>query len=432
MRGEIARGNSGLTYEIRNIVLVAEELKKNNLEVIWENIGDPVNKGEQIPLWMKEIVKDVASRNESYAYSPTKGVLQTRKYLSDIINKRGGVQISPEDILFFNGLGDAVDKLYSCLKPDIRVLLPEPTYSSHYISEVMHGSIPPMTYRMNPAKNWEPDLDEIKEKVRRYKAIVGILVLNPDNPTGFVYPEDILREIVKIAKENDLFLIFDEIYNKIVYNGKKSVLLADIIGDVPGISLKGISKEFPWPGSRCGWMEFYNVDKDKSFAQYVNSIVQKKMSEVCSTTLPQIAIPEIMEHPEYSRYLMERSAHYEKLSNIAYNILRENRYLFVNRTDGAFYMAVAFKDNILNGKQKLKFGNKNIEEFVESLITPSMELDKRFVYYLLGATGICVVPLTSFYTDIHGFRMTLLEKDVSRFEKTVKTISEKVIEYVES
>ncbi|MCA1980942.1 MAG: aminotransferase class I/II-fold pyridoxal phosphate-dependent enzyme, partial [Calditerrivibrio sp.] len=161
MRGEIARGNSGLTYEIRNIVLVAEELKKNNLEVIWENIGDPVNKGEQIPLWMKEIVKDVASRNESYAYSPTKGVLQTRKYLSDIINKRGGVQISPEDILFFNGLGDAVDKLYSCLKPDIRVLLPEPTYSSHYISEVMHGSIPPMTYRMNPAKNWEPDLDEI-------------------------------------------------------------------------------------------------------------------------------------------------------------------------------------------------------------------------------------------------------------------------------
>jgi len=160
-------------------------------------------------------------------------------------------------------LGDAVDKLYSCLRSDIRVLLPEPTYSSHYISEVLHGSIPPITYRMNPAKNWEPDLDEIKEKVRRYSAIVGILVLNPDNPTGFVYPEEILKEIVKIAKDNNLYLIFDEIYHKLVYNGKKSVMLCDIIGDVPAISLKGVSKEFPWPGSRCGWMEFYNADRMK-------------------------------------------------------------------------------------------------------------------------------------------------------------------------
>lgn len=432
MRSNIAKGNSGLTYEIRNIVLVAEELKKNGIEVTWENIGDPVNKGEIIPEWMKDIVKDVASRNESYAYSPTKGVLSTREYLANQINKRGGAQITPDDILFFNGLGDAVDKLYSCLRPDLRILLPEPTYSSHYISEVAHGSIPPLTYRMNPANNWQPDLNEIREKVRRYKAIVGILVLNPDNPTGFVYPENLLKEIVRIAKENDLYLIFDEIYNKIVYNGKKTVLLADIVGDTPAISLKGISKEFPWPGSRCGWMEFYNTDKDESFKEYVNTIVQKKMSEVCSTTLPQMALPIIMEHPEYNNYLRERSKHYEKLSNIAYDILKENRYLFVNRTDGAFYMAVAFKDGILNNKMKLKIANKNVESFVEKLIDPNMELDKRFVYYLLGSTGICVVPLTSFYTDIPGFRMTLLEKDLNKFEKTVKTISDKVIEYVES
>jgi len=432
MRSTIAKGNSGLTYEIRNIVLVAEQLKKNNIEVTWENIGDPVNKGEIIPDWMKEIVKKVASQNESYAYSPTKGVLSTREYLADKLNKRGGVQITPEDILFFNGLGDAVDKLYSCMRSDLRVLLPEPTYSSHYISEVAHGSIPPMTYRMNPAGNWQPNLEEIREKVRRYKAIVGILVLNPDNPTGFVYPENILREIVQIAKENDIFLIFDEIYNRIVYNGKRSVLLADIVEDVPAISLKGISKEFPWPGSRCGWMEFYNTDKDENFKQYVNTIFQKKMSEVCSTTLPQMAIPLIMEHPEYEKYLFERSKHYEKLSNIAFDILKENKYLFVNRTDGAFYMAIAFKDGVLNNKMKLKIENDNVRGFVEKLIDKDMELDKRFVYYLLGATGICVVPLTSFYTDITGFRMTLLEKDVNRFEKTVKTISSKVTEYVES
>ncbi|MCX8083641.1 MAG: pyridoxal phosphate-dependent aminotransferase [Calditerrivibrio sp.] len=432
MRTTLAKGNSGLTYEIRNIVLVAEVLKKNNIEVTWENIGDPVNKGEQIPDWMKEIVKKVADTNESYAYSPTKGVLKTREYLASKLNERGGAQITPEDILFFNGLGDAVDKLYTCLRSDLRILLPEPTYSSHYIAEVAHGSIPPMTYRMNPEKGWEPDLTEIREKVKRYKAIVGILVLNPDNPTGFVYPEHLLKEIVEIAKENDLFLVFDEIYNRIVYNGKKSVLLADIVQDVPAISLKGISKEFPWPGSRCGWMEFYNTYKDENFKEYINAIFQKKMSEVCSTTLPQMAIPLIMEHPKYEEYLSERSKHYELLSNIAYDILKENRYLFVNKTNGAFYMAVAFKDNLLNDKMKLKIQNDNVCQFVESLMDNNTELDKRFVYYLLGATGICVVPLTSFYTDIPGFRMTLLEKDVKKFEKTVKTISDKVTEYIES
>ena len=105
----------------------------------------------------------------------------------------------------------------------------------------------------------------------------------------------------------DLFLIFDETYHNIIYNGKKTVPLSDIIGDVPGISMKGISKEFPWPGSRCGWMEVYNADKDETFARYIDAILNQKMSEVCSTTLPQMAIPRIMTHPEY-QHLPERAA----------------------------------------------------------------------------------------------------------------------------
>jgi aspartate/methionine/tyrosine aminotransferase len=91
---------------------------------------------------------------------------------------------------------------------------------------------------------------ELEQKVKHQRAIVGILVINPDNPTGFVYPVETLRRIVKIAKENDLFLVFDEIYTNMTYNGQKSVPLSDIIGDVPGMSMKGISKECPWPGAR--------------------------------------------------------------------------------------------------------------------------------------------------------------------------------------
>ena len=118
--------------------------------------------------------------------------------------------------------------------------------------------------------------------------------------------------------------------------------------------MKGISKEFPWPGSRCGWMEVYNADKDPIFDRFINTIFHQKMSEVCSTTLPQMAIPRIMTHPEYKNYLRERTQHYEKLSNIAYDILKDVPFLIVNKTNGAFYMTVVFNESVLNERQSLQ------------------------------------------------------------------------------
>jgi alanine-synthesizing transaminase len=432
MRFEIARGGSGLTYEIRNIVPIAEKLKEYGVKIIMENIGDPVQKGECIPDWMKEILTDIIKKDCSYAYSPTKGVNETRQFLAERLNKRGKVQITAEDIIFFNGLGDAIARAYSSIQVDARVIMPEPTYSTHFMAEVLHASFPPNTYRMNPYSNWYPDMRELEQKVKSHKSIVGILVINPDNPTGFVYPAETLKQIVQIAKDNDLFLVVDETYINIVYNGKKTVPLSDIVGDVPAISMKGISKEVPWPGARCGWIEVYNAQKDPIFARFIDTILHQKMSEVCSTTLPQIAIPRIMTHPEYQNYLIERTRHYEKLSNIAYDILKDVPCLMVNKTNGAFYMTVVFNESALNNHQSLHIKKREIKEYVENLVKGSIEHDKRFVYYLLAATGICVVPLTSFFTPLLGFRMTLLDKDEAEFRYVVKTIAEKIVEYIES
>ncbi len=418
MRFEIARGGSGLTYEIRNIVLIANKLKEYGVDIIWENIGDPVQKGEKIPAWMKDVLINILKEDSSYAYSPTKGVDETRKFLADRLNKRGKVQITPEDIIFFNGLGDAIARAYSSIQVDARMIMPEPTYSTHFMAEVLHASFPPNTYRMNPYSNWYPDMRELEQKVKSHKSIVGILVINPDNPTGFVYPVETLKQIVQIAQENDLFLVFDETYINIVYNGKKTMPLSDIVGDVPAISMKGISKELPWPGARCGWIEVYNAEKDPIFARFINTILQQKMSEVCSTTLPQMAIPRIMSHPEYQNYLDKRKQNYEKLSQIAYDILKDVPCLMVNKTNGAFYMTIVFNESALNNRQSLHIKKKEIREFVENLVKNTIEYDKRFVYYLLAATGICVVPLTSFFTPLLGFRMTLLDKDEAEFERS--------------
>jgi aspartate/methionine/tyrosine aminotransferase len=432
MRFEIARGGSGLTYEIRNIVLIAKKLQEYGVKIIWENIGDPVQKGEHIPDWMKEVLIDIIKEDGSYAYSPTKGVDATRAFIADRVNSRGKIQITPEDVIFFNGLGDAIARAYSSIQVDARMIMPEPTYSTHFMAEVLHASFPSNTYRMNPYNNWHPDLRELEQKVKSHKAIVGILIINPDNPTGFVYPVEALQNIVRIAKENDLFVISDETYINIVYNGKTTIPIGDVIGDIPAIAMKSISKEAPWPGARCGWMEIYNADRDPIFARFVNTILQQKMSEVCSTTLPQMAIPLIMTHPEYKNYLRERTQHYEKLSNIAYGILKDVPFLIANKTNGAFYSTVIFNESVLNDRQSLPIKQPEIKKYVESLTKGTIEYDKRFVYYLLAATGICVVPLTSFFTPLLGFRMTLLDKDVDEFEHVVKTIASKITEYINS
>lgn len=432
MRTDFAITGSGLTYEIRNIVGVANFLQQKGMKIAWENIGDPVEKGEHIPEWIRDVIKGVIDDDKSFAYSPTKGMDCTREYLAQKTNSRGGVQITKEDIVFFNGLGDAIARSYSAIRVDSRIILPEPTYSTHFMAEVMHASFPPNTYRMNPYNNWQPDIAELERKVKSHKSIVGILVINPDNPTGYVYPEEQLREVIRIAKQYDLFVVFDEIYHNMIYNGRSTPYLSEIIGDVPGISMRSLSKEVPWPGARCAWIEVYNAGKDPAFDRYIQAIFQQKMAEVCSTTLPQLAIPKLMEHQEYEKYLSDRVRHYEKLAGIAYNIFKDVPYIVVNRSNGAFYFTVVFNEAVMNSRQRLQMPSDEIRAFIDGRLNGNAENDKRFVYNLLGATGICVVPLTSFFTSIPGFRMTLLDKDVDSFEEHVKTIARKIVEYIES
>lgn len=435
MRTDILHIGAGeLNYEIRNIVCVGEKLQKMGLKINWENIGDPITKGELIPEWMKEIVVDAVREDASYAYSPTRGLLATREYVAACANRKGGVQIGPEDVIFFNGLGDAISKVFGFLKRTARVIVPTPSYTTHSSAEAAHAGDQPVTYILDPNHLWYPDLEDIENHVKYNPAVAGILVINPDNPTGAVYPADVMRAIVEICEKNDLFIICDEIYQNMTYNGTVSAPLCTVIGDkVPAICMRGISKEMPWPGSRCGWIEVYNRHRDPMFATYVQSILNAKMLEVCSTTLPQLVLPRIKEHPLYQVHLRSRIQRYERYSNLAYNILKNVKGLLVNRTNGAFYMSAVFEEGVLNHHQTLPIENDEIRETVERLVSGSgIQPDKRFVYYLLAATGICVVPLSSFATELHGFRITLLEMDEKEFVKIFETIADAIRMYVNS
>lgn len=426
-------GADELTYEIREIVEVANEIEKTGIPIVWENIGDPVAKGQVVPKWIREIVAEtVTNDNLSFGYSPTKGLLATREYIARERNLEGGAQITPDDILFFNGLGDAIATVYNYLNKHARVIGPNPAYSTHSSAEAAHAGHPHITYRLDPQNNWYPDIEDLKRQIARHPEIAGVLLVNPDNPTGMVYSQDVIRQLVEIVRENDLFIISDEIYSNLFYGGIVHKKLASVIGDVPGIAMRGISKEFPWPGARCGWIEFYNRDKDSSFARYAKTIIDAKMLQVCSTTLPQKVLPKVMSDPRYYPYLEERNAGFWERSQLAHSIFSNTPGLTVNKAYGSFYMAVLFDEGTLREGQFLKPANARAGEIIRPFVD-SVSFDKRFVYYLLASRGICVVPLsTGFNSDFHGFRITLLEPDLAVFEKTMRGIAEAAKEYIES
>lgn len=426
MRADIVHpGADKLKYEIREIVMVAKRVAESGIPIVWENIGDPVAKGEVPPAWMKKIIASTLKEDVTFAYSPTKGLEEARAYIARERNIEGGIQITPDDILFFNGLGDAISHVYRNLNPRARILGPDPAYPTHSSAEAAHANAPHITYHLDPENGWKPDLADMEKKIRAHKNITGILIVNPDNPTGFVYPQETIRAIVALAKKYKLFIISDEIYSNLAYEGSGMKKLASVIDGVPGIAMRGISKEFPWPGARCGWIEFYNRSKDKNFDRYARSLVDSKMLEVCSTTLPQKVLPRVMSDPRYYPYLAGRTRRYEKRAAYAHKTLSKIPDIIIHKPRGAFYMTCVFRKGVLKKGQSLPM-KPALAAFIKSRLTGA-SLDKRFVYYLLALTGICVVPLSSgFNSSLQGFRFLLLEQDEKRFKKTIDTLAKAI------
>ena len=442
-------GAAQLKYEIREIVSFARSLAQWNIPIHWENIGDPVKKGEPVAPWIKDIVREKAGEDLSYAYCETEGALEAREFLADQVNRRSPEQngkragdepaaqslrgpIGPDDILFFNGLGDAVAKVFGFLKREARVLGPSPAYSTLSSAEAAHSGYEHLSYRLDPGQAWMPDLEEVELKVKYNDSIAGILLINPDNPTGAVYPPEILKEFVRIARNYGLFLLCDETYANIVYGGAKTAALSQVIEDVPGLAMRSLSKEVPWPGARCGWVEVYNRKTDPRFDAYIRSLVDTKRLEVCSTSLPQRCIPAILGDPRYAEHLLCRAAVFEKRAEEAYAAFQDIPGISLRKPRGALYATAVFDPEALadpGEPRSLRVSGPSLGAYIRRA-TSAVPPDKRFVYWLLAAKGICVVPLSGFASELPGFRFTLLEHDGPTRRWIYQTIAEAVREYL--
>jgi alanine-synthesizing transaminase len=428
-----------LKYAIREIVDVMQKLHEldPSYQFVRENIGDPVAKGWPVPMFLKQILQEEIYRKGDavFAYAHSRGNPEVRKWIVQYAKRFSpNSTLDYEYVLLTNGLGAAISALYHMLQPGARILQPAPGYPSHSSMEAFASGADPLFYHLDASKNWEPDLDHMESQIRRHPEVTGILLINPNNPTGAVYKRKLLEEIVRLAEKFQLMIISDEIYFRMVYHGLKHEQLTEMcLGRVPLIVMRGTSKDVPWPGGRSGWIEFHNVEVDPQYKAYCEAVKKRVLLEVCATVLPQTVIPKIYDHPEYEAWNHSYNEGLASNIDLIAETLAPTKGLHTNRPDGAFYMMPTFKEGALNHRQTLPIKNSAAREYIEhELAQSNVPPDKRFAYYLLASTGICVVPASGFFSPVPGFRITTLERDQGKLKQTYTTLSFAVSDYLKS
>lgn len=241
----------GVCYDIRGPVLdAANYLEAEGHRIIKLNIGNPGAFGFEAP---DEIIHDVIHNlREAQGYCHSKGLFAARKAIMQRYQLEGILDVDVEDIILGNGVSELiVMALQALLNPGDEVLVPSPDYPLWTAATSLGGGTP-VHYRCDEANDWQPDLDDIESKITANTR--GIVVINPNNPTGAVYSEDTLRHIVALADKHDLVIFADEIYDRIIYDGSEHTPLASLAREVLCVTFNGLSKTYRLAGFRSGWM----------------------------------------------------------------------------------------------------------------------------------------------------------------------------------
>lgn len=428
-----------LKYGIREVVDTAQKVKEldPSHEFTWENIGDPVAKGWPVPEFLKELIIEEVSKPKdlAFGYSHSRGNIDTRKWVVEYAKRFSpSSNLDYEYVLFVNGLGAGIASTYHMVLKGARIIQPTPCYPSHSSMESFASGAEPLLYNLDPNKGWEPDLEHLESQLKAHPDVTGILVINPNNPTGAVYSKETVEGIVRLAEKYNVMIISDEIYFRMVFSDHTYTQITEIAHNrVPLIVMRGLSKDIPWPGGRCGWLEFHNVHLDEDYRNYCDSVKKRVLMEVCSVTLPQLILPKLYDHPDFSEWNVQYNAGLQEAATTMAEILSGVKGLKVHRNNGAFYMMPLFEEGLLTAQQTLPIENPTVRAYIENEVSkPNFPLDQRFTYYLLANTGIVTVPASGFFSPHPGFRVTTLDRDPVRLKNTYTRLAAAIEEYVGS
>ncbi len=350
----------GVEYAIRDIVLAARKVEQSGMKVDYLNIGDPVQFGFQPPENVKQALINSINKGENY-YSTSEGLLELREEIAKKENAKG-LSITADDVLITNGVSEGLDMvLSSIVEEGDEVLLPGPYYPPYASYVRLHGGIPvEFSVDLNHST---PNIDDIKSKIT--SKTVAICLISPNNPTGVVFNENSLKELVDVANQHDLYIICDEIYDQIIFDDK-FVGIGKVAGDSPVIILNGFSKVHLMSGWRIGYIVFNQSPQLESLREHLPKLARVRIA----TSLPvQHAALESLRGPQ--NYINDFVSEIKKHRDLVVKRLNEMPGLSCPNPKGAFYAFPKIEDN--------RFGT-----------------DKEFVTKLLESKGVLTVHGSGF------------------------------------
>jgi len=350
----------GVEYAIRDIVLAARKVEQTGMKVDYLNIGDPVQFGFQPPDNVKQALINSINKGENY-YSTSEGLLELREEIAKKENAKG-LSITADDVLITNGVSEGLDMVISSIVEEgDEVLLPGPYYPPYASYVRLHGGLP-VEFSVD-LNNSTPDIDDIKSKIT--SKTVAICLISPNNPTGVVFNENALKELVDIANEHNLYIICDEIYDQIIFDDK-FVGIGKVTGDSPVIVLNGFSKVHLMSGWRIGYIAFNRSPQLEALREHLPKLARVRIA----TSLPvQHAALESLRGPQ--NYINDFVSEMKKHRDLVVKRLNDMPGLSCSNPKGAFYAFPKIEDN--------RFGS-----------------DKEFVTKLLESKGVLTVHGSGF------------------------------------
>ncbi|MHA2472313.1 MAG: aminotransferase class I/II-fold pyridoxal phosphate-dependent enzyme [Promethearchaeota archaeon] len=382
-----------ISYAIREIAAIANEIAKSGKKIYHLNIGDPVIYDFATPKYISQAIADASFSGKNF-YVDSLGVPELRDEISKSLRKTYNVNVTADDILVTTGVTEAIFFLTAgFIENGKELLIPGPSYPL-YINYAKFFDGVPVEYQLDEENEWEPNIDDMRKKIS--DKTQAILICSPNNPTGLMYSEKKIKQIIDIAGEHDLPVISDEIYDQIIYE-KPFISPASLSKDVPIIGLNGFSKSHLATGWRLGYMYYY--DPENKLVALKEGIAKMARARLSSSSIAQYAGIEILRNP--GTHTREMVAKLRERRDYSYKRLRQIEGITCVKPNGAFYLFP-------------KFNFKEIKKWKD---------DKEFTLDLLKTTGVCGVYGSGFGEFGNGHvRFTFLPKI---------EILEKVYNYIE-
>lgn len=344
-------------YDVRGpVVEEANRMTAHNIDILKLNIGNPAPFGFQAP---EEIIMDMqSSLRNAEGYSDSKGIFSARKAIMQYCQLKGIPNVGMDDIYIGNGVSEMITMTMQGLLDDgDEILIPAPDYPLWTAAANLAGGHP-VHYICDEKADWMPDLDDIESKITdRTK---GIVIINPNNPTGALYPKDLLERIVEIARRHELIIFADEIYDRLVMDGEEHVSIASLAPDMLCLTFNGLSKSHRIAGFRSGWV---SLSGDKSRARgYIEGLNVLSSMRLCANVPAQMIVQTALGgYQSVDELLLPGGRIYEQREYI-YNALNDIPGISVVKPKAAFYIFPKIDTEKFNIKDDMQFALDFLKE----------------------------------------------------------------------